>query len=430
VATILARPPQPGAGTADVHGQYCAPPQPSRAARERLVSLDVFRGLTVAGMLLVNNPGTWDSIYPPLEHAAWHGWTPTDLIFPFFLFIAGITTHISLASRRARGDDDAAIRRQIIRRGLLIFLFGFLLNGFPFFTWGTVDHLAQPTFLHRFLDRLADWRIMGVLQRIGVAYACAALLANGKTVKRQVVTIVALLYGYWFAMTLLPVPGGSSMGYLVLGNQGANLAAWTDRLLLDWTRFGLGNHIWAGGIVFDPEGLFSTIPAVATCMLGILAGRWISEGRPLEERLNGLFAAGTLAAVTGMLWSWSFPINKSLWTSSYVLFTAGAASLTLATIMWLVDVQKVKGWTRFFVVYGSNPLAAFVGSGLMARCIYSIFKVTYDGKPIALQACIYKGLFASWLAPVNASLAFAVAFVLLWYGMLGVLYRKQIFFKV
>src|ERR1700733_11577405 len=186
--------------------------QPQKPTRERLLSLDVFRGMTVAGMLLVNDPGTWSAIYPPLEHASWHGWTPTDLIFPFFLFIAGVTTSLSLDGRRARGDDDGAIRRQIIRRGLLIFLFGFLVNGFPFFTWGSIAGVADPTFLQRVVDRLYHWRIMGVLQRIGLAYLVAALLTQGRTVKQQVATIAVLLYGYWFAMTLLPVPDSGIMG--------------------------------------------------------------------------------------------------------------------------------------------------------------------------------------------------------------------------
>src|SRR3954464_1297060 len=176
-----------------------------KQSRELLPSLDVFRGLTVAGMLLVNDPGTWSAIYPPLEHAPWNGWTPTDLIFPFFLFIAGITTHLSLNARRARGDDEGAIRRQILRRGALIFLFGFLLSGFPFFTWTPISGIADPTFLQRIVDRLYHWRLMGVLQRIGVAYLVAGLLTQRTTLKQQVMIIVGLLYGYWFAMTLLPV---------------------------------------------------------------------------------------------------------------------------------------------------------------------------------------------------------------------------------
>src|SRR4051812_24102473 len=158
--------------------------------RERLVSLDVFRGLTIAGMLLVNDPGSWSAIYPPLEHAEWNGWTPTDLIFPFFVFIVGITTHLSLAGRRARGDDEAAIRRQILRRGGMIFLLGFLMSGFPFFTWAAIPGTVDPSFLHRIGDRLLHWRILGVLQRIGIAYIVAALIAQRTTLRQQIVAIV------------------------------------------------------------------------------------------------------------------------------------------------------------------------------------------------------------------------------------------------
>ena len=398
--------------------------------RERLQSLDVFRGLTIAGMLLVNNPGTWSAIYPPLEHATWNGWTPTDLIFPLFLFIAGVTTHLSLSARRARGDDEAAIRRQIIRRGLLIFLLGFLVNGFPYFTWADVPGIAHPTFIERVVDRLYHWRIMGVLQRIGLAYMMAGLLSQGRSVKRQVATIAALLYGYWFAMTLLPVPDSGAMGQLVLDDAPRTMAAWWDRLLLDWTRFGLGNHTWVSSQTWDPEGLFSTIPAIATAMLGNLAGQWISLRKPLTERLNGMFSIGALGMMAGLMWNWSFPINKSLWTSSYVLFAAGMATVAIATIMWIVDVQHIRGWTKPFVVYGMNPMVAFVGSGVMARCIYSIFQVNYDGRKISLEAAIYRSLFASWLEPVNASLAFAITFVTFWFLILYVLYRKRIFFKV
>ena len=405
-------------------------PPVGKEPRERLQSLDVFRGMTVAGMLLVNNPGTWSAIYPPLEHATWNGWTPTDMIFPFFLFIAGVTTHLSLTARRARGDDEAAIRRQIIRRGLLIFLLGFLVNGFPYFTWGDVAGIADPTFIQRVVDRLYHWRIMGVLQRIGLAYMIGGLLSQGKSVKTQVATIVALLYGYWFAMTLLPVPGSGAMGQLVLGDGPRTMAAWWDRLLLDWSRFGLGNHLWVSSQTWDPEGIFSTIPAVATAMLGNLAGQWLSVRRQLPERLNGMFAIGALGMMAGLMWNWSFPINKSLWTSSYVLFAAGMATVAIAAIMWIVDVQRIRGWTKPFVVYGMNPMVAFVGSGVMARCIYSIFTVSYGGKKISLEAAVYRSLFASWLDPVNASLAFAIAFVSFWFVILYVLYQKKIFFKV
>ena len=406
---------------------YIPPPAP-KPARERLLSLDVFRGMTIAGMLLVNNPGSWSAIYPPLAHASWHGWTPTDLIFPFFLFIVGITTHLSLESRRARGDDERALIRQVLRRGALIFLAGLLLNGFPFFTWGAVEGAANPTFVERVLDRLYHWRIMGVLQRIGLAYTLAALLTLRTTLKQQVGIVVALLFGYWFAMTLLPVPPNGFLGIDVLGSPSGTLAAYVDRLFLDWGA--LGNHLWTSSRTWDPEGVLSTVPAVGTAMLGILCARWISASRPLSERLAGMFAAGSIAMMLGLMWHWSFPINKNLWTSSYVLFTAGMAAVTLATCMWVVDEHRLAGWTKPFVVYGTNPIVAFVGSGMMARLIYSMLKVESGGQPVSLQAWLYQTLYASWLAPRNASLLFAITFVLVWLAILWVLYRRRIFIKV
>jgi predicted acyltransferase len=396
----------------------------------RLTSLDVFRGVTVAGMLLVNDPGTWSAIYAPLEHAAWHGWTPTDLVFPFFLFIVGVTTYISLSSRRARGADDAAITRQILRRGALIFLFGFLVNGFPYFTWTNIAGMTDPSFLDRVVDRLYHWRIMGVLQRIGLAYMIAGLLTQRSTLRKQVMIIAGLLFGYWFLMTLVPVPGSGMLGASALARPDTTLAAWLDRVLLDWTRFGLGNHIWSGSVTWDPEGVLSTAGAVATTMLGFIAGRWISGERVLSERISGLFAAGALGMMFGLMWNWSFPINKGIWTGSYVIFTAGLACVALATIMWIVDLHQVRWWTKPFEVYGLNPLVAFVGSAVMARLVYSIVFVTYDGQRIALQAAIYRSVFASWLTPVNASLAFAIAFVFFWYAILYALYRRNIVWKV
>ena len=398
---------------------------PAASARERLLSLDVFRGITIAGMLLVNNPGTWSAIFPPLEHAEWNGWTPTDLIFPFFLFIVGITTHLSLSARRARGDDDSALVKQILRRGIIIYLLGFAMAMFPFYQWGTIQSLPNATAWDRIIYRIEHVRLLGVLPRIAIVYICAGLLTLKTNLKQQIVIIATLLFGYWFAMTLIPVPGEHEIGGLLLHTHDRNLAAYLDRLILGT------NHTWTGSVTFDPEGPFSTLPAIATAMLGVIAGTWIArKDKPLLDRISGLFAAGSLAMVIGLMWNWSFPINKNLWTSSYVMFTAGMAAVTLATIMWIVDNYNVKWWTKPFVVYGVNPIVAFVGSGVMARLIYTLWHVTYEGKSVALQDAIYQTVFLTWLPPRVASLGFAIAYVLLWYGILLVLYRRKIILKV
>jgi predicted acyltransferase len=398
---------------------------PHTTTRERLLSLDVFRGLTIAGMLLVNDPGTWSAIFPPLGHAEWHGWTPTDLIFPFFLFIVGITTHLSLSARRARGDDDSALVKQILRRGLIIWLLGFLMALFPFYQWGNIEALPNATLWDRIVWRLDHVRILGVLARIGIVYILAGLLTLKTTLRQQIYIIAGLLFGYWFAMTLIPVPGENEIGALLLHTKDRNLAAFVDRAILTT------KHIWTGSVTYDPEGILSTFPAVATAMLGVLAGRWIAlREKPLLERITGLFAAGSLGMVVGLMWNWSFPINKNLWTSSYVIFTAGMACVALATIMWIVDYANVKWWTKPFVVFGVNPIVAFVGSGVMARLIYTLWKVEYEGRSVSIQSAIYQSVFASWLPPRVASLAFALTFVLLWYGILLVLYRRKIILKV
>jgi predicted acyltransferase len=397
----------------------------SSAPRERLISLDVFRGITIAGMLLVNDPGTWSAIFPPLEHAAWDGWTPTDLIFPFFLFIVGITTYLSMSARRARGDDNAALVKQILRRGIVIYLLGFAMAMFPFYQWGTIDSLPNASGWDRIIFRIEHVRILGVLPRIGIVYICAGLLTLKTTLKQQVIIIATLLLGYWFAMTLIPVPGENAIGAVLLHTKDRNLAAYLDRLILGT------NHTWIGSVTFDPEGPMSTIPAIATAMLGVIAGRWIAlKEKPLLERISGLFAAGAIGMVVGLMWNWSFPINKSLWTSSYVLFTAGMACVALATIMWIVDYVNVKWWTKPFVVFGVNPIVAFVGSGVMARLIYTLWHVNYNGQSTALQDAIYQSVFLPWLPERVASLAFAITFVLLWYGILLVLYRRKIILKV
>jgi predicted acyltransferase len=391
--------------------------------KDRLVALDVFRGMTVAGMLLVNDPGTWNAIYPPLEHAEWFGWTPTDLIFPFFLFIVGITTYLSLSSRRARGASDADLVKQILKRGGLILLVGLLMTGFPYhqfyikLPFGAVFDSQTPH-----LD-VAHWRLTGVLQRIALCYTFGALLTLRTTVKQQVMILVALLYGYWFVMTLFPVPG-RGLGALTLSVPDGSLAAWLDRALLGT------NHLWVGSKTWDPEGLLSTIPAIGTVILGALTGRWLQSDRPLLERVSALFAVGALAMMSGLMWHWSFPIAKNIWTSSYVLFTAGCAAVSIATCMWLIDVEKVDWWTRPFVIYGVNPLIAFVASGFFGRLVYTLIRVPTAAGLVPVQTAIFDTVFAPWLDPRDASLMFAIAWVLLFYLMLADLYRRDIVVKL
>jgi predicted acyltransferase len=364
----------------------------------------VFRGATVAGMLLVNDPGSWGHIYPPLRHAVWHGWTPTDLIFPFFLFIVGVTTHLSLSARRARGAADGELVRRVLRRALVIVLLGLLLSAFPFFP----------------ADRLTHLRVPGVLQRIGIVYFVTGLLVLRTSARAQTVTAAALLVGYWLLLTLVPVPG---VGPAALAPPDATLAAWVDRLLLE-------GHLWDQTKTWDPEGPLSTLPAIASCLLGAAAGRWISRPLSLPERINGLYAAGAFGLLLGSVWNWFFPINKNLWSSSYVLFTAGMACLALATCMWLIEERRSTWWTRPFVVFGVNPIVAFAGSEATARLIYSVIEVPYQGDTVPVQTAIYRSLFASWLPPEAASLAFALAFVALWYLVLDLLYRRRLILKI
>ncbi len=379
-------------------------------SRNRLVSLDVFRGLTIAGMVLVNNPGSWSNIYWPLEHAEWNGWTPTDLVFPFFLFIVGVAIALAfgrrvdtVASQTRQRDQDGGGRRdlylKIIRRTLIIFGLGLFLNGFPYF------HLSQL-------------RIPGVLQRIAVCYLFASLIFLNTKVRTQVVIAAALLIIYFLLMTYVPAPG-----YLAgdLSKEGS-LASFIDRTLF-------GAHVWSQAKVYDPEGILSTIPALATTLLGVLTGAWLRSNRSPYEKVAGLFVAGMCCVVVGWAWNPFFPINKALWTSSYVLFTGGLALELLAFCYWLVDIKSYRRWARPFVVFGVNAIALFAGTGIMARLL-GLIKVPHDESRISLDDWIYQELFLSWASPVNASLAFAIAFVLVWLGLMWILYNRKILIKV
>jgi predicted acyltransferase len=368
------------------------------ARPERLLSLDVFRGLTVAAMLLVNNPGTWDTIYDPLEHAAWHGWTPTDLIFPFFLFIVGVAMPFSLLARRERGDAPGPLFGRAVKRGAILILLGLLLTAFPYYD----------------LD-LANLRLPGVLQRIGLAFILASAVVLFARPRAQAAIATALLLGYWAAMMLVPVPGGRA-GDL---SKDGSLAAYVDRAV-----FGT-NHLWSQAKTWDPEGLLSTLPAVATVLLGVFAGRWMRSDRSPSDRLVGLFLTGNAALLIGLVWDAAFPINKALWTSSYVMFTAGMALHTLAVCYWLVDVRGARRWAMPFAWFGMNAIFAFFLSGVMARLLVMI-KV--GGEPI--KGVVFERGFASWLPRHDASLAFALCFVALWTAIVWAMHRRRWYLKV
>jgi predicted acyltransferase len=374
------------------------------AQQERLLSLDVFRGLTIAAMVLVNNPGTWAAVYRPLTHAEWHGWTPTDLVFPFFLFIVGVSIPLALAPRLARGVRARGLAARVVWRAAIIFALGLVLNG--------VAAL-------RFVGDLDTIRVMGVLQRIALCYLVAALLFLGASARLQAALAAVLLIGYWALLTLVPVPG---FGPGDLGREGS-LAAWLDRLVL-------GRHIYRGGKVYDPEGLLSTLPAIATTLSGVLAGHWLTSTGSPPRRIAGLMGAGTVALVAGLAWGQWFPINKALWTSSYALFTAGAAALGLAACVLIVDAGGLRRWTTPFVVFGTNALALFFLSTLCALLLISTPVAEAGGATTTLHAWLYRRLFAPWATPVNASLAWAVAYLLVWLGAMWVLYRRRIFIRV
>jgi predicted acyltransferase len=365
----------------------------------RLVSVDVLRGLTVAAMVLVNNPGSWRDVYWPLRHAEWDGFTPTDMIFPFFLFIVGVSIPLALGTRLEHGGRGLVGR--VLRRSAAIFALGLLLHALPFF-------------------HLATLRIPGVLQRIAVCYLLAALLvvltggAAGWPFQAGVAG--ALLAGYWLLMTRVAPPGGAAGDLSPAGN----LAGYVDRLVL-------GPHIWQAARFYDPEGLLSTLPAVATTLLGVLAGHWIRSDRPGRRVAAGLAIGGLAATGAGWLWGLAFPINKSLWTSSYALFMAGLAALALAACYWSIEVRGRRAWTAPFVVLGVTALPLFFLSSFMARLLILV-RVGPDGP--RLQAWLFDHLFAPWLPPVDASLAYALAYVLLWWGLMWALHRSGVRLRV
>lgn len=375
-----------------------------RTPKERLGSLDVFRGATIAAMILVNNAGDWDKTWSPLLHAEWHGWTPTDLIFPFFLFAVGVAIPFAFAGRLERsGGDLGPLHRQILRRTIILFALGLFLSWFPFHT--------------------VDWasaRIPGVLQRIAIVYLITALAWLHLGSRSQALLGLTLLVSYWLAMVLVPVPGHGA-GDL---SPDGNLAAWIDHLLL-------GRHTWkkAPG-PGDPEGILSTVPAIASALAGQFAGDWLRSARAQRDRLAPLLLWGCVCTAAGLALGRWFPINKNLWTSTYVVFTTGMALVLLAAAYYLVDMKHRDAWARPFTIFGTNAILAFFGSTLMAKILFLIRWPAADGETVNLQTWLYRHLFASWLPDYAASFAWALLFAAFWWGVTAVLYRRRIFLKV
>ena len=374
---------------------------------ERLLSLDVFRGITIMGMILVNNPGTWSAIYPPLEHAKWNGCTPTDLIFPFFLFIVGVAISYSLSKRKAQGGDMKSLYLNIFRRTIILFGLGLILATFPFgLLFG--HQLSFETI-----------RIPGVLQRIAIVYMISSILFLSTNTKFQYWFTGSILVIYAMIMSFIPVPGIGHANF----EPTTNLSAWLDRLIL-------GSHIWSGSKFWDPEGILSTLPAIGSAMLGIFTGNWLRSEKDQTTKTVWLFVWGGILMVAGWIWDGWFPINKNLWTSSYVLYTAGLALNFLAFCYWFIDVKKITWWIKPFQVYGMNAITVFFLSGIVGRIMYMVKWNDLNGNVVTIKSYLFDNYFLSWLEPINASLAWAIVYILFWLGLMWILYAKKIFIKV
>lgn len=421
--------------------------------KERLISLDVFRGFTILLMTIVNNPGSWGHIYPPLEHAEWNGCTPTDMVFPFFIFIMGTAIPFAMPDKQF----DITIFNKIIVRSLRIFCLGLFLNYFSkielfglegasllalrlIITFGVAYallgnfNLKVKTYLvlgifatllflaYSQIEAYRDVRIPGVLQRIAIVYFFSSLLYLKTNQKMQLLIASFILMGYWLLMAFVPVPGFGEANF----EKGTNLAAWLDNLLLN-------GHLWSYSKTWDPEGILSTLPAIATGIFGMYIGQILNLQIPKIEIGKKNVIIGIALVITGLIWNIIFPINKSLWSSSYVLYTAGIATLCLTLLYYIIDVFNYKKWTKFFLIWGVNPMIVFFFSGIIPRVLSSI-KVQnpeVTAEHINLQNFIYSyRIVPIFSNPLNASLAFALLYALLWSLILWVFYKNKLIFKV
>ena len=389
----------------------------------RVKSLDVFRGITIAGMILVNNAGDWEHVYTPLEHSKWDGCTPTDLVFPFFLFIVGVAIPFSLASRRQKlategntvEEQNRAILLNIIRRAAILFAIGVAIFAIPL-----NFHRGQPNM--GILDP-SSLRIPGVLQRIAVCYLAAALLTNSFGWRTRAAIGIALLIVYTLLMRLVPVPG---FGPDVLAKDGS-LASWLDRFIF-------GHHTYKPE--YDPEGLLSTLPAIVTTLIGTLVGQWLRVNKPPMEKAAAMLAFGVIGAVFGYLTNGLLlPINKALWTPSYVLLSGGYALLGFGLCYWIIDVHCKGRWALPFMIYGMNAIGIYVFASVLGR-ITLMIKMPSEAGPIYLKVWLYEHLFGRLtqspmhLSPYLASAMWGLGYVLLCLALATWMYRRRIFLKV
>ncbi|GAA4645467.1 acyltransferase family protein [Pontixanthobacter gangjinensis] len=376
-------------------------PEPT-LEKQRYLALDVLRGLTIALMILVNTPGSWSTIYAPFKHAAWHGFTITDLVFPTFLFVVGNAASFSL--RKYEHGSDSGFLKKVLKRSLIIFVIGLLLNAFPFVTREAGELVLKD---------FSNLRIMGVLQRIALCYLFGSILLHYLRTKQIVILSVLILLAYWGIMWYFGThPGPYSLEH--------NAALKFDLLIFR------PENLWRGfGMAFDPEGLLSTLPAIINVIAGYIAGKFIQRSGNNFTTVWKLAVAGVILLIVAMLWSPYFPINKGIWTSTFVLYSTGWDLLLLGLLIMVIEIFNLKKWTYFFQAFGRNPLFIFIMSGVVVM----LMAVIYIGGE-SLKLWLYQNLYLSWLTDYNASLAFAISYMLLMWLLGYLLDRKKIYIKV
>lgn len=377
----------------------------------RLLALDVLRGITIMAMIMVNNPGSWSYVYAPLRHAQWHGWTLTDIIFPFFIVIVGISLQISLQHQQYSKGDKV---KQAAIRSVKLLAFGLFLALFYY-------NFREPGYSY-LQQKLATVRWLGVLQRIGLVYFITVLIVLYCGTRGRIGWLIGLCGVYLAALLYMPYQDSYANQYVGLLQFGNNFAAWLDQAVLG------ADHVFyrqASPFAFDPEGLWSTLPAIASCLSGVLIAQWLQSERNYTEKIRGLLLAGVVAVWLAELWHFSLPINKNLWTPSFVLLSSGYCAIVLAACVWFTEVKRWRRWTAPFVVFGANALLFFICAGVAARLLVM---VSVGGQ--SLQSWLFSSVFQPVFGAMNGSLAYAVAFLLLSYGVMHWCYKRGYIFKV